>query len=355
MVSERARVATEHVVLGSRVMRDLLERCRRFARSPATILIIGETGVGKELVASLIHASSDRAHQPFVTVNCAGLPETLLESELFGHVKGSFTGAYRDKAGKFELAHKGTLFLDEVGEMTLRMQGLVLRALDGGEIQKVGADYPTSRVDCRIISATNRPLMDMARLGTFREDLFYRLNVISVRVPPLRERLDDIPPLAEYFLRKYTSSEHRQFTPDAIAALQSFPWPGNVRQLQNVVQRLAITGGDGPITAADLPSDIPRQIPVVAAAPRERRRAVADVLYERLTEGMTFWTAVYTPYVEHEITRGDLRSLIERGLKQCGGNYRLLTGLFNMPLSDYRRFLNFLRKEKCLLPFRSFR
>ena len=167
--------------------------------SDAKILITGESGVGKELVAMSVHAQSARAERPFITVNCAGLPETLLESELFGHVKGSFTGAYRDKPGMLEKADDGTIFLDEIGEMSLRMQGMLLRFLETGELQKVGADRVGRRVDVRVIAATNRALSEMVAQGLFREDLFYRINVINIHVPPLRERRDDIPLLVDHF------------------------------------------------------------------------------------------------------------------------------------------------------------
>src|ERR671923_45326 len=176
----------------------------RVARSDAKVLITGESGVGKEIVARAIHSRGPRASHVFAPVNCAGLPETLLESELFGHVKGSFTGAYRDKPGKLETAHNGTVFLDEIGEMTLRMQGLLLRFMETGEIQKVGADRVVAHPDVRVIAATNRNLRDMITEGTFREDLFYRLNVIHLTVPPLRERREDIPPLIDHFLARFT-------------------------------------------------------------------------------------------------------------------------------------------------------
>src|SRR3990170_3086530 len=182
------------------LMTNLLQEVERVARSDAKVLITGESGVGKELVAQAIHVGSPRAERPFVPVNCAGVPETLLESELFGHVRGSFTGAYRDKAGKLELADGGALFLDEIGEMSLRMQGLLLRFLETGELQKVGTDRAARAVDVRIIAATNRILRDLIAQGQFRDDLFYRLNVVHLVVPPLRERKEDIPGLVQHFL-----------------------------------------------------------------------------------------------------------------------------------------------------------
>src|SRR4029077_21163157 len=192
-----------------------------------------------------------------IPMNCAGLPETLLESELFGHVRGSFTGAYRDKPGKLELAHEGTVFLDEIGEMTLRMQGLLLRFLETGELQKVGADGGGRTVNVRVIAATNRNLREMIVQGTFREDLFYRLTVIHLEIPPLRERRDDIPVLVQHFLDLFTRDAGcivKTLSPDAVNALARYNCPGNARQLVNVIERLAITGRDAVATAEDLPA-----------------------------------------------------------------------------------------------------
>src|SRR5512132_3106579 len=222
----------------------LQQELERVARSDAKVLVTGESGAGKEIVARSIHARSPRASHVFAPVNCAGLPETLLESELFGHVKGSFTGAYRDKPGKLETAHMGTIFLDEVGEMTLRMQGLLLRFLETGEIQKVGADGSGRIVNVRVIAATNRNLRDMITQGTFREDLFYRLNVIHIVVPPLRERREDIPLLAQQFRGQFASAHRSPITSISTAAMKAlyeYSWPGNVRELENVIERLVVT------------------------------------------------------------------------------------------------------------------
>jgi len=201
---------------------DLKAEIERIARSDAKVLITGESGTGKELVAQAIHAASPRDDRPFVPVNCAGLPETLLESELFGHVKGSFTGAYRDKQGKLEMADQGTIFLDEIGEMTLRMQGLLLRFLETGELQKVGTDRALGIVNVRVIAATNRNLPEMIGQGQFREDLYYRLNVIHLHVPPLRDRKDDIPALIDHFLERFSHNgayRARFVSPEALAFL----------------------------------------------------------------------------------------------------------------------------------------
>jgi len=340
-------------------MVDLLQEINRIARSDAKVLVTGESGVGKELVAQGIHGQSARALRNFVAVNCAGLPETLLESELFGHVKGSFTGAYRDKPGKLELADEGTIFLDEVGEMTLRMQGLLLRFLETGELQKVGADRVVGHLDVRVIAATNRNLRELIAAGTFREDLFYRLNVIHLHVPPLRERSQDIPLLVSHFLEQYSlrnGDVRREIAPDAIALMLAYPWPGNVRELENVVERLVVTARSERICAADLPPEIRAQQWVGFRPKHERRRTVADDLYKKLVdERECFWNLVYPLYMQREITRGNVRDLIRKGLEDARGNYKIVVKLFNMDDRDYKRFLNFLRKHDCQLPFKEYR
>ena len=341
-------------------MLDLKAEIERVSRSDAKVLITGESGCGKELVANAVHTGSSRTSREFVAVNCAGLPETLLESELFGHVKGSFTGAYRDKLGKLELADQGTMFLDEIGEMTLRMQGLLLRFLETGELQKVGADRVVGRVDVRVIAATNRNLREMIGQGTFREDLFYRLNVIHLLVPPLRDRREDIPGLANHFLEHFCrrgSYLPCEFAPEAIEALTQYSWPGNVRELENVVERLAVTIGKPVIVMDDLPHEIRARASVTNHRPkRERRRTVADDLYHRLVgERESFWTAVYPLYMQREITRGNVRDLVRKGLEEARGNYKIVARLFNMEQNDYKRFLNFLRKHDCQVPFKEYR
>jgi DNA-binding NtrC family response regulator len=343
----------------SAAITDLRLEIERTARSDAKVLVTGESGAGKELVARAVHQYSSRAARPFLAVNCAGLPETLLESELFGHTKGSFTGAYRDKPGKLELADGGTLFLDEVGEMTLRMQGLLLRFLETGELQKVGADRVRSTVSIRVIAATNRNLRELITQQAFREDLFYRLNVIHLVVPPLRERREDIPMLVERFVQRSSASGSytmRAVSPEALEALTRYSWPGNVRELQNVIERLVVTCQREIALAEDLPPEI-RSLPFGTYRPRrERRRTVADELFEKLTEsGESFWTLVYPLYMQREITRGNVRDLVRKGLQEARGNYRIVVRLFNMEQGDYKRFLNFLRTHECQVSFKEFR
>jgi transcriptional regulator with PAS, ATPase and Fis domain len=326
------------------------------ARSDAKVLVTGESGVGKELIAQLVHQRSRRAHMPLVTLNCAAIPDALLESGLFGHVKGSFTGAYQDRLGLLEMAHGGTILLDEIGEMSLRMQALLLRFLENGEIQRVGADRVQSQVDVRIIAATNRRLLERIAAKEFREDLYYRLNVIHITLPPLRERREDIPVFLQYFLRCY-GERHRvrppDLAPDALAVLLDYDWPGNVRELKNLAERLVVRSAAGVVTAADLPTEIQRQRrPTVAGV----ARSAADDLFDRLASDRdSFWSVVYPAFMARDLTRADLRALLRKGLQQSGGNYKVLVQLFNMPPDDYKRFLNFLRKHDCHVPFQGFR
>ena len=356
----RIKVGEVPLLVGtSPLIEDLRLEVQRVARSDAKVLITGESGVGKEVVARAVHSEGPRQNNDFSAVNCAGLPETLLESELFGHVKGSFTGAYRDKPGKLEMAHQGTVFLDEVGEMTLRMQGLLLRFLETGELQKVGADRSGSVVNVRVLAATNRSLRQLIDQGQFREDLFYRLNVIHLHIPPLRDRRVDIPELIEHFFEKFGEKRGHgrriAFAPDAMQILTEYGWPGNVRELENVIERLLVTAPNDTVTARDLPIEL--QTHSASLRPRrERRRTVADDLFKRLIEHReSFWTAVYPLYMEREITKGNVRDLVRKGLEEARGNYKIVARIFNMEQSDYKRFLNFLRKHDCQVPFKEYR
>lgn len=351
--------ANEQLLGSSQPILDLIQEISRVAQSDAKVLISGESGVGKEVVANSIHCNSRRAHRTMCAVNCAGLSETLLESELFGHVKGSFTGAYRDKQGKLELASGGTIFLDEIGEMTLRMQSLLLRFLETGELQKVGTDRVTTRVDVRVIAATNRNLRDMIAQGMFREDLFYRLNVIHLTVPPLRERRQDIPILVAQFLQQFTRHNAcpvRGVSREAMELLTSYPWPGNARELRNVIERLTVSAHVETVMPEHLPLEIQTHQSASRKPRSERRRTVADGLLQCLVEERkSFWIAVYPLFMRREITRNDVRELVRKGLEEARGNYKLVARIFNLEPRDYKRFLNFLRKHDCQVPFREYR
>jgi DNA-binding NtrC family response regulator len=323
------------------------------ARTDAKVLVTGESGVGKEIVSQLIHHRSARRQAPLVTMNCAGVPDTLLASELFGHLRGSFTDAYRDKQGWLEQAHRGTVFLDEIGEMSVAMQSLLLRFLENGEIQPVGSDRRSTHVDVRVIAATNRRLVERVTSGEFRADLFYRLNVIHIEVPPLRERREDVPVLLQHFLAQF-STRHRVEMPrlsdEAAAQMIAAPWPGNVRQLRNVAERLTLRAHDGIVSVVDLPREV-----LSMGAPgmvTGTARSAADVLFEKMVrDGETFWSAVYEPFMSHDITRGELRALVRQALAVSAGGYRDVARLFNVA-DDHRRLLQFLRKHECHLPDR---
>ncbi|HXD20803.1 MAG TPA: sigma 54-interacting transcriptional regulator [Vicinamibacterales bacterium] len=341
------------MIASSDSMRALVELATRASARDTKVLITGESGVGKDVLARFIHSKSPRAGKPFIAVNCAGLAETLLESELFGHVKGSFTGAYRDKLGKLELADGGTIFLDEVGEMTPRMQALLLRFLESGEVQPVGGESVHRRVDARVIAATNRDLEAMTAAGTFREDLLYRIRVVHLRVPALRERPDDIQPLLTHFLS--TIDPAIRLTEDAWRMLESHSWPGNIRELQNVVEQLSAVGHQRELGPSDLPAYTRSQV-VPRPRAADRRRDAIDALYERLLDGSSFfWCDVYDTFMDRDMTRAEVRHLISRGLAATEGSYRRLLTLFRLPAGDYKRLLNFLERHGCAVDFRPFR
>ena len=251
----------ENIAGQSLALRQALELVRKAARSEANILIAGESGTGKELIASAIHANSSRTNLPFVPVDCASLPENLLESELFGHEKGSFTGAAATKRGLIETAHRGTLFLDELGELPLGLQAKLLRVLQERQIRRVGGTA-FIEVDIRLVAATNRNLAAMVAAGMFREDLYYRVNVVDVIVPPLRERAGDIELLAVSFLKKYSHGSIKGFSAESVLALEAYPWPGNVRELQNVVERACALAEGELITVAELPEQVRTVLPL---------------------------------------------------------------------------------------------
>jgi len=353
------------------------------SRTNSRVLITGETGAGKEVVARLIHEQSRRSGRAFVAVNCAGIPESLLESELFGHVRGSFTGAYRDKLGLIRQAHGGTLLLDELGEMSLRMQSVLLRYVETGELQPIGADGPSMRTDVRLITATNRNLRERVAAGAFREDLFYRVNVVQIVVPPLRERRDDVPILLKHYLHHTCEAQQipsLEMSPAAMELLTAYTWPGNVRELKNVVERLVVrVVGRVVVQCEDLPKEIlmqrtGRDHPTEGTLEESADLAggdspiselfqltppppddVVQQLWQQLIAGENFWNAVHRPFKNRELTRKDLAALIDVGLRYTHGNYRVLLETVNLPPSDYKRFHAFLYQQKCNLPVRPYR
>ena len=248
-----------HDIIGqSNKMREVFDLVEKVADCDSTILLNGETGTGKGLVATAIHQKSKRVNKPFISINCGAIPENLLESELFGHVRGAFTGATSSKQGKFELADGGTILLDEIGDMSSDLQVKVLKVLEEGEFEQVGGSK-TIKVDVRIIAATHRDLCEEVQKGNFREDLYYRLYVIPLLLPSLRDRKSDIPYLVSYFIEQFSQKNDRQVngvSDDAMAMMMSYPWPGNVRELKNMVERMMVLKGDGNITVGDLPVEL---------------------------------------------------------------------------------------------------
>jgi DNA-binding NtrC family response regulator len=308
------RYRFEGIVGRSRTMRDMFQLLETVATTSSTILITGETGTGKELVAKAIHHNSPRRANRFVALNCSAIPETLLEAELFGHVRGAFTGAVGTRQGRLEQAHKGTLFLDEVGTMNLPMQMKLLRVLQEREFERVG-DSHTIKIDVRVIAATNSDLTRMVAEGSFREDLFYRLNVIPIALPPLRDRREDIPLLVQHFLQRFCAEQAPPRPPvtvsqEAIRHLMAFSWPGNVRQLENTLERaLALSPGRSQIEASDLPPEI-----------QKSGDAAAGFSLAVPEEGIDFET--YVADIERE--------LIRQSLEKTRGNKRQAARLLNL-------------------------
>ena len=256
--SQTYQVRADELIGSSEPMRKLRETIKKDAPSTATVLITGESGTGKELVSKGLHLLGSRRDRPFVQVNCAAIPDELIESELFGHEKGSFTGAVRKQVGKFVAADGGTIFLDEVGDMSPRTQAKVLRVLQNGEVEPVGS-HQLVRVDVRVLAATNRSLEEEIGEGRFREDLYYRLNVLPIGTPPLREHLEDIPELVEYFVRRYAAANNlrpKEFSDSAIRKLQTMEWKGNIRELKNIIERLLILGEDASIEGSDVAASV---------------------------------------------------------------------------------------------------
>jgi two-component system NtrC family response regulator len=313
-LSERHRV--EGIIGESGRMQEVLSLVHRVAGSDATVLIQGESGTGKELIAKAIHYASPRASGPLVRVNCAALPETLLESELFGHEKGAFTGAVASRQGRFELAHGGTLFLDEVGDVPLHLQVKLLRVLQEREFERVGSSRPIA-VDARLIAATHRDLAALVKAGRFRDDLYYRINVVTIVVPPLRERREDIPPLIDHFVRRFAESNRKPIaglTPAARELLLRYDYPGNVRELENLIERAVVLTRDDVIGPADLPLTL-QDATAEPAEPARLTAAVEALERRRIREALAESDGVQTRAAE---TLGISERVLRYKLKKYG-------------------------------------
>src|SRR5205807_4710520 len=267
----RQRLGKHEIVWSGEAMRKVMSQIERVAASETRVCILGETGTGKELIARTLHERSPRASGPFITLNCAAVPAELIESELFGHEKGSFTGAASRHAGKFEQAHEGTLFLDEIGDMPLHMQAKLLRVLEQSEVERIGGDKPI-KINVRVIVATHRNLEELVRQGGFRQDLFHRIYVFPVTLPPLRERVEDIPALVLHFaaqISKQNGWKEISFAPEAMQSMQTYSWPGNIRELRNVVERLLLFSEGDLVTAATVQTALPALPPQPSSASHE--------------------------------------------------------------------------------------
>ena len=334
-------------------MRKLFGEIHRVAQTDAAVLICGETGTGKELVARAIHESSPRRHRELVAVNCATLPEPLVENELFGHCQGSFTGALTDKRGLVEAASGGTLLLDEIASLPIVLQSRLLRVLDNQTIRRLG-ETRERRVDVRILAATNVCLAEHIRLGQFREDLYYRLNVFQLRIPPLRDRSSDVFLLVYYFLHRLNGhqGQQKQITSEALELLIRHPFPGNVRELENLLESTYHLSANGQIGAEDISSRLCANTP----EPKPERFSQAAFILEGLGSGrLEFWTAVRDRFRRRELSPQEVQTIISLGLSECGGSYRRLLRHLGLPQEDYRRFLAFLSRHKCKVDFRPYR
>ncbi|MCA9082173.1 MAG: sigma 54-interacting transcriptional regulator, partial [Planctomycetaceae bacterium] len=306
--SSTHREAFERLVGSTNIMQEVYRRIRLAADSDVTVFISGESGTGKELAAQAIHAQSDRRDKPFIAVNCSAIPETLLESELFGHIKGAFTGAVKDKTGMFQAAEGGTLFLDEIGDVSPLLQLKLLRVLQEREIRRVGDERPI-HVDVRVVTATNRDLKELIKQGSFREDFYYRIHVFEIALPPLRERQADIPLLVQQFIREFSETHRKQVSGiarDALQQLTGYAWPGNVRELRNAIEHAFVTVQGETITLLDLPPDLRDAIPAPSVEPR---RTVTP-------------TAVATPSPKSDLTPDELaeKQQLQQVLVETGGN-----------------------------------
>ncbi len=333
-------------------MQDVFRSIRRVGPRPVTVLVHGETGTGKELIARALHAASNRSEGPFIAVNCAAVPEGLIENELFGHRRGSFTGAAGARAGLVESASGGTLFLDEVSSMPLGMQSRLLRILEEKAVRRLG-ESREREVDVRVVAASNQRLDDLVVRGVFREDLFHRLDVVRITLPALRQRRSDIPLLAVSFLERLALrfGEAKRLSREAERQLLELPFPGNVRELNNLLERsYHLTEGE-----LILPGHLEQQSRTTSGRPADPDSRT-ETMYRRLCSGeVDFWTEVRGAFLARDLCREQLRGIIARGLEEAGGNYRRLLNRFNLPPSDYHRFLAFLTHHRCKLDFRRYR
>ena len=335
-------VAAGKNILGESIaMRQVFSMISRVASNDSTVILCGESGTGKELAARAIHRISSRRDAPFIAINCAAIPSDLLESELFGHERGAFTGAASQKKGQIELANGGTLFLDEIGELALPMQAKLLRVLQEREFTRVGGSHPV-RIDIRVLAATNRDLAKEVKTGTFRQDLYYRLNVISIVLPPLRDRRDDISVLAKYFVTKFSGRCNRQvlgISPEAQSLLLGYDWPGNIRELENAIERAVVLGSSEFILPEDLPECLSETLPTSAPAAATHRSPM-DTVPSWQPVGVEYQSAV----VELK------KQLIIKAVQEAGGRYTEAAKSLRVSPNYLHRLIRNLNIKPLLLP-----
>ncbi|MFI5176815.1 MAG: sigma-54 interaction domain-containing protein, partial [Terriglobia bacterium] len=376
----RGKYAYENIVGRSPKMMDLFRRLDSVVNSSANVLVSGESGTGKELIARAVHYNGTRKEKRFIAIDCGAIPENLIESELFGYKRGAFTGAIFDKKGLFEEADGGTIFLDEITNTSRALQAKLLRVIQEREIRRVG-DSQDRKVDVRIIAATNRDLKQMVQQGEFREDLFYRLNVLTLNVPPLREHKEDIPLLVNHLLKeleRQNPAMRHTISRDALQVLMGYPFPGNVRELENLVESAFYMAQESEIQGGDFPSEISVKkgdlIPPRAAVPsvlKESSPLIALSLHKegrfeeteqamRLFQLMkqdkvSFWKVVKEPFMNREISKELVREVIKIGLQESRGRYKDLLGSFNLQGTEYTVFMNFLKKHSCQVDYKPYR
>jgi len=332
----------EPVLIGkSAAVRNLLAFIKKAAKSDANVLLLGETGVGKELAALAIHNFSSRKNNPFIKINCANLNENLLESELFGHKKGAFTGAFFDKPGLIEEAEGGTFFLDEIADISAYLQAKLLAVIEKRETRRLG-DNKYRQLDVRFISATNSNLLDLIRKEKFRKDLFYRINILSFDIPPLRERKEDIRLLALYFLRQINEKKiiKKKIKKAALEILLSYDYPGNIRELENIITRGYILSSSRSISKKDI---------ILERHTENGNSNAGQIIFEKiLKDSSDFWEKVHKPFLCRELNRNEVKYIIVKGLSLTQGSYIKLLPLFNTAedKKNYRKFMRFLRTHR---------
>ena len=344
----RARTSYAGIVGHSREIEEVCAQIGIAAGSPATVLIEGESGTGKELVARAIHQNSDRRDGPFVTVDCGAIPETLVESELFGIRRGSFTGATADRTGLIESANRGTLFLDEISNTSPALQVKLLRVLQEREVRRVG-DTKGRAVDIRLIAATNANLDTLVETGTFRQDLLFRLKVLHIQVPPLRSRKQDIPDIALSFLERLneTNKTKKRFGRGILDALATGNYAGNIRELQNLIERAYFSTTVG---------NVIKTVEVESGARHWQSSDEVQSWFKDLTAGRKdFWTLIHARYKNRDISRENVIALMDLGLRATRGSYTSVASLFHLDRREYRRFMDFLRRNGCQPDFREYR